>query len=82
MIRAIGLEYVKMVITCLGYFFNFIIQKVVDKAELPGLKQFISKTLYELEMCFPVSFFDIMSHLMMHMVDQIQKLGPLYLHQM
>jgi hypothetical protein len=23
-IRAIGLEYVKMVITCLGYFFNFI----------------------------------------------------------
>jgi hypothetical protein len=33
-------------------------------------------------MCFPPSFFDIMPHLMMHMVDQIQQLGPMYLHQM
>jgi hypothetical protein len=33
-------------------------------------------------MCFPPSYFDIMPHLMMHMVDQIQQLGPVYLHQM
>jgi hypothetical protein len=33
-------------------------------------------------MCFSQSFFDIMPHLMMHMVDQIQELGPMYLHQM
>ena len=33
-------------------------------------------------MCFPLSFFDIMPHLMMHMVDQMQDLGPVYLHQM
>ena len=33
-------------------------------------------------MCFPLSFFDIMAHLVMHMVDQIQDLGPVYLHQM
>jgi len=33
-------------------------------------------------MCFPLSFFDIMPHLMMHMVDQIQELGSVYLHQM
>jgi hypothetical protein len=33
-------------------------------------------------MCFPPSFFDIMPHLMMHMVDQIQQLSPVYLHQM
>jgi hypothetical protein len=38
MIRAIGPEYVKMFITCLGYFFNFITQKVINEAELPGLK--------------------------------------------
>jgi hypothetical protein len=44
-IRAIQPEYVKMVITRLGYFFNFIIQKVIDEAELPGLKQFITETL-------------------------------------
>ena len=33
-------------------------------------------------MCFPLSYFDIMPHLMMHMVDLIQQLGPMYLHQM
>jgi hypothetical protein len=37
-IRAISPEYVKMVITRLGYFFNFITQKVIDEAELLGLK--------------------------------------------
>jgi hypothetical protein len=37
-IRAIGPEYVKMVITRLGYFFNFITQNVIDEANLPSLK--------------------------------------------
>ena len=44
-IRAIGPEYMKMIITCLSYFFNFITQKVIDEAQLPGMKQFISETL-------------------------------------
>ena len=58
-IRAIGPEYVKMVITGLGYFFNWITQKVIDEADLPGMKQFIAETIYQLEMCFPPSYFDI-----------------------
>jgi hypothetical protein len=66
----------------LSYFFNCITQKVIDKAELPALKEFIAETLCQLEMCFPPSYFDIMPHLMMHMVDQIEQLGPMYLHQM
>jgi hypothetical protein len=81
-IRAIGPEYVKMIITCLGYFFNFITQKVITEAELPALKEFIAETICQFEMCFPPSFFDMMVHLMVHMVDQIQELGPVYLHQM
>ena len=39
-ISAIGLEYVKMVITRMSYFFNCITQKVINEAELPGLKQY------------------------------------------
>jgi hypothetical protein len=35
-----------------------------------------------LEMCFPPGSFDIMEHLMIHMVNQICTLGPLYLHEM
>jgi hypothetical protein len=68
MIRAIGLEYVKMVIIHMSYF-NYITQKVIDEAVLPGLKQFIVETLCQLEMCLPTSFFDIMPYLMVHMVD-------------
>ena len=81
-IMAISPEYMKMVITRMCYFFNHITQKVIDEAKLPALKQFIAETLCQLEMCFPPSFFDIMPHLMMHMLDQIQELGPIYLHQM
>ena len=81
-IRAISPEYVKMVITRMSYFFNCITQKVIDEAEVHSLKQFIARTLCQLEMCFLPSFFDIMPHLMMDLVDQIKELGPMYLHQM
>jgi hypothetical protein len=63
-IRAISPEYMKMVITRLSYFFNFITQKVIAEAKLPDLKQFITETLCQLKMCFSPSFFDIMPHLM------------------
>ena len=33
-------------------------------------------------MCFPPGYFDITEHLMINIVDQIQALGPLYLHEM
>ena len=33
-------------------------------------------------MCLPPAFFDIMVHLMIHMVHQIEALGPCYLHEM
>ena len=36
-IRAIGLEYVKILITRMSYF-NCITQKFIDEAKLPGLK--------------------------------------------
>ena len=33
-------------------------------------------------MCFPPSFFDIMVHLIVHLVPQIEALGPMYFHEM
>jgi hypothetical protein len=42
----------------------------------------MSETQAQLEMCFPPSFFDIMEHLMIHMIEQITELGPMYFHQM
>ena len=81
-IRAIKPVYVRMVIDRLCYFFNRISQKVIDEDELQDLKEFIAETMVQLEMCFPPGFFDITEHLIIHMVDQIWALGPLYLHEM
>jgi hypothetical protein len=81
-IRAIKPVFLKMVITRMWYFLNVISQKVVDYVELARLQLFMSETQARLEMCFPPSFFDIMEHLMIHMVGQITELGPMYFHQM
>jgi hypothetical protein len=74
--------FLKMVITRMCYFINVISQKVVYCVELARLQLFMSETQAQLEMCFPLSFFDIMEDLMIHMVEQITELGPMYFHQM
>jgi hypothetical protein len=72
--------HVKLIITCLCYFFNTVSQKVIDRKELDDLRAYMIETMYMLEMCFPPSFFDMQQHLMIHLMDQIHTLGPLYLH--
>jgi hypothetical protein len=59
-IRAVKQVFLKMVITRMCYFFNVILQKVVDCVELARLQLFMLETQAQLEMCFPLSFFDIM----------------------
>ena len=81
-IRAINPLFLKMAITRLCYFFNRISQKVIDRDELASLQEFAVETISQFEMCFPPSFFDIMVHLVVHLVPQIEALGPMYLHEM
>ena len=57
-------------------------QKVIALEDLDYLKAYIIETMCKLEMCFPPSFFDMQVHLIIHLVDQIKILGPLYLHHM
>ena len=71
-----------MAITHMCYFFLKISQKTIGKQELSDLHEFVMETQNQLEMCLPLAFFDIMPHLMIHMVHQIQALGPWYLHEM
>jgi hypothetical protein len=56
--------------------------KEIREDELGDLKHFIVETMGQIEQCFPPSFFDIMLLLMMHMVDQVKLLRPMYLHEM
>jgi hypothetical protein len=80
-IRAIKPGFLKMAITRMCYFFSKISQKVIDKKELKHLHDFMVETQNQLEMCLPLVFFDIVPHLMIHMVHQIEALGPCYLHE-
>ena len=51
-------------------FFNQLRQKVVDPEELDHMQDDIARILSNLEMFFPLSFFDVMVHLTMHLVDE------------
>jgi hypothetical protein len=55
---------------------------VIGRKELDDQKVYMSETMCMFEMCFPSSFFDMQEHLMIHLMDQILTLGPLYLHSM
>ncbi|XP_074324358.1 uncharacterized protein LOC141661273 [Apium graveolens] len=81
-IRGILPKHVRVVITKLCYFFNAINSKVIDPRTLDKLQADITVTLCEFEMYFLHSFFDIMVHLVMHLVREIKICGPLYLRQM
>jgi hypothetical protein len=53
---------------------------VIGHIELDDLKVYMIETMCMLEMCFPPFLYA--KHLMIHLVDQILILGPLYLHSM
>jgi hypothetical protein len=63
-------------------FFNTISQKVVDLMKLTKLQDNLILTMCNLKAIFPPSFFDLMSHLLVHIVHEMKYLGPIFLHQM
>jgi hypothetical protein len=52
-IRAIKPMHIKVLITCLCYFFNTVSQKVIGHKELDELKAYVIETMCMLEMCLP-----------------------------
>jgi hypothetical protein len=81
-LRGILLSKVGAPIIKLCSFFNAISQKVIHVSTLDQLQRDIAETLCRLEMHSPPTYFDISVHLLVHLVDQIRALGPMYLHQM
>ena len=70
---------VRHVITSLYFFFNGICSKVIDPLMLDDLENETDIILCQLEMYFPHSFFDIMVHLIFHLVRKIKCCGLVYL---
>ena len=73
---------VRETIMNLCFFFNKISQKTMDVFELDDLELAASETVCQLEMYFPPSFFDIMVHLIVHIVYEIKMCGPVFLRSM
>ena len=73
---------VRHAIIRLCFFFNAICGKVINPVKLDDLENEAAIISCQLEMYFPPSFFDIMVHLIAHMVKEIKLCGPVYLQWM
>ncbi|KAK1682916.1 hypothetical protein QYE76_043764 [Lolium multiflorum] len=81
-IRGIMDAHVRETLFGLCNFFDVISRKSVGVRQLTRLQEEIVVILCELEMYFPPAFFDVMVHLLVHIVEDIIQLGPTFLHSM
>jgi len=81
-LRGLLPDNVRLPIVKLCAFLNAISQKVIDPTTLPKLQKDVAQCLVSFELVFPPSFFDIMTHLLLHLVEEIAILGPVFLHNM
>ena len=77
-IRDILPNKVRHAITRLCFFFNAICSKVLHPVKFDDLENEAAVILCQLEMYFPPAFFDIMIHLIVHLVKEIKCCGPVY----
>jgi hypothetical protein len=81
-LRGLLSENVRLAIVKVCAFLNAISQKVIDPESLSGLQNDVVQCLVSFELLFPPSFFNIMTHLLVHLVEEIRILGPVFLHNM
>src|SRR3954471_8614857 len=70
-LRGLLLENVRVPIVKLCAFLNAISQKVINPYILPRLEKDVVQCLVSFELVFPPSFFNIMTHLLVHLVEEI-----------
>jgi hypothetical protein len=81
-LRGLLPENVRLAIVKVCAFLNAISQKVINPESLSGLQIDVVQCLVSFELLFPPSFFNIMTHLLVHLVEEIRILGPVFLHNM
>ena len=79
-LRGLLPENVRLAIVKLCAFLNAISQKVIDPEILPRLQNDLVQCLISFELVFPPSFFNIMTHLIVHLVEENSMLGPIFLY--
>ena len=68
----------RMAIMKLSRVFKKICSRVVDPAQMVSLKEDTALVLCLLEKEFPPSFFDPMTHLLIHLVEELEICGPVH----
>jgi hypothetical protein len=61
-------------------FLNAISQKAINPTHLAKLHNDVAQCLVSFELVFLPSFFNIMTHLLVHLIKEISILGPVFLH--
>jgi len=73
---------VRLATVKLCVFLNAISQKAIDPMVLTKLQNDVVQCLISFELVFPPSFFNITTHLLVHLIKEISILGPMFLHNM
>jgi ssDNA-binding Zn-finger/Zn-ribbon topoisomerase 1 len=81
-IRGILPPQVRYTSTRLCFFFNTICSKVINPTILDDLQADVLETMCRFEKYFPPSFFDMMPHLIIHLVREIKLCGPVCMRYM
>jgi hypothetical protein len=66
----------------LSAFLRALWSKVIDLDDLKKLQQEIVEVLCQFEMIFPSAFFDIMVHLLVHLIREVELGGPVHVRNM
>lgn len=76
--RAILHPQVREVICRLSTTFQRICAKTITESEIKDMKIYAAVTLCLMEIWFPPGFFDIMTHLIIHLVEELEWCGPVH----
>ncbi len=68
----------RIAIMRLSHIFRRICAKVLDPTDMGTLREDASITMCMLKMTMPPSFFDIMVHLILHLMDELDMCGPVH----
>jgi hypothetical protein len=81
-LRGILPQNVRLATVKLCAFLNAISQKAINPMDLAKLQKDVVQCLVSFELVLPPSFFNIMTHLLVHLVKEISILDPVFLHNM
>ncbi|KAL3678810.1 hypothetical protein R1sor_021766 [Riccia sorocarpa] len=71
-------EPLRNIVYRLSRIFQAICAKIWNPADLPGLKEEVAITLVLMETHLPPAFFDNMTHLLLHLVEELGMCGPVH----